>query len=201
MLQVRQSYYDAVQKVSGNADLFFQKLSEMCNRLGVTIDDVASVMWIETGKTFDPKIKNPNSSASGLIQFMEATAKGLGTTTTQLRAMSNIEQLTYVEKYFKNQINAFGKPKDFFDVYTLVFYPTWLKMADTAQMTISASKANIGIDTYFGNKDGIVSKGEFRKFAMSKLPINTLIALGTKKKSTHCNCPNCGCAIDLVLSN
>lgn len=199
-MQVRKQYYDAVQKVSGNADLFFKKLYEVCERLGLKVDDVASVMWIETGKTFDPKIKNPNSSASGLIQFMEATAKGLGTTTAKLRAMSNISQLDYVEKYFSNQLKAFGRPKDFFDVYTLVFYPTWINKTDSSVMNLVASKANIGIDTYFGNKDGIVSKGEFRKFALSKLPNSPLITLEVKKKACNCDCPNCGYNINISLS-
>lgn len=41
------------------------------------------------------------SGATGLIQFMPATAQGMGTTTAALAAMSAVQQLDYVQRYFK----------------------------------------------------------------------------------------------------
>lgn len=60
-------------------------------------------MAFKTGETFSPKERNKaGSNGTGLIQFMEATAKSvLGTSAKSLAAMSDIQQLDYVEKYFK----------------------------------------------------------------------------------------------------
>jgi hypothetical protein len=47
-------------------------------------------MAFEKGETFSPCVKNPGSSATGLIQFMSSTAKSLGTTTNDLCKMSAV---------------------------------------------------------------------------------------------------------------
>jgi len=48
-------------------------------------------MALETGENFNTSTKNPNSTATELIQYMSATAKDLGTTTTRLAAMTHVE--------------------------------------------------------------------------------------------------------------
>lgn len=197
-MEVRKQYIDAVNKNANNAPQFFTELERICKNLGLQLDWVASVMWIETGKIFSPSIKNPTSTASGLIQFMEATAKELGTTTLALRQMSNIQQLKYVELYFKKRISAFGQPKDFFDTYCLVFYPVWIKKPDTDLMSIPTGNANISIDKVFGNKDGRVSKAEFRKFALSKLPNSSILEVVAEKKHTFC--PYCSGSLDIAIT-
>ncbi len=47
-------------------------------RLGVPTAWLEAVINFETAGTWNPLIKNPNSSARGLIQFLDATARGLG---------------------------------------------------------------------------------------------------------------------------
>ena len=57
-------------------------------------------MSFETGGEFSPATKNRmQSGATGLIQFTDKTAKGLGTTTEALAKMTPEQQLDYVEKY------------------------------------------------------------------------------------------------------
>lgn len=148
------------KKLVENPKEFFTKLEQVAKRLGFPASWLADVIYIES--KFKTTAKNPKSSATGLIQFVEKTAKGLGTTTSKLYKMSNLEQLDFVEMYFKVQIGRFGTPKTFFDAYCLVFYPVWANKPDTATLPPLASKANIGIDL---NKDKIVSKGEFRIWA------------------------------------
>lgn len=53
-------------------------LSEVAKKLGVPPDWLYAQINFESGGTWDPKIKNPNSSARGLIQFMNATAVNMG---------------------------------------------------------------------------------------------------------------------------
>lgn len=76
-------------------------IAATAQRLGIDPNDLATVISFETGGTFDPAKKNPTSSATGLIQFTEATAKWLGTSTDALKGMPFNDQMVYVEKYLK----------------------------------------------------------------------------------------------------
>jgi hypothetical protein len=55
-----------------------QALIDVAGKLSVPVDWLAAVINFETAGTWDPMKKNPNSSARGLIQFLDATAQQLG---------------------------------------------------------------------------------------------------------------------------
>lgn len=184
-MNIRQRYIDLVNKHSGNANAFFTALDAMAKRLGFPVEWVCDVIYIESG--FQPAIKNPNSSASGLIQFMEATAKGLGTTTAAIRSMTNIQQIPLIERYFNGQMARAGKPKDWFDTYCLVFYPVWVKASDTATLSNAAYAANSYIDL---NKDGKITKAEFRAWASKKIPSGSFADASAIVNSLKV-CPQC----------
>ena len=57
---------------------FIEAVEDTAKNLGVTQDDIITAMGIETAGTFDPSIKNPKSTATGLIQFLPSTAASLG---------------------------------------------------------------------------------------------------------------------------
>lgn len=101
------------------------ELVKMAERLGLNPDYIASVMSIESAGTFDPAIRNPNGGATGLIQFMPSTARNLGTTTDTLAAMSAVEQLQYVERFFRQNGQNIRKdvPGDY---YMAVFMPAFV---------------------------------------------------------------------------
>lgn len=110
--------------------LFGVKMLEMSERLGLEPNYILSVMSIETAGTFDPAIENPLLPISrggpvGLIQFMPTTAKGLGTTSADLKRMSAVEQLEYVERFFKQNGHKIrpGVPGDY---YMAVFMPAFI---------------------------------------------------------------------------
>jgi hypothetical protein len=65
------------------------------------VDAIATLISFESG--FKPDAKNPGSSASGLIQFLDSTARDLGVPggAAQIRMMTALEQLPYVAKYFE----------------------------------------------------------------------------------------------------
>ena len=88
-----------------------------------------AAMAFETGRSFSAKQKNlGGGSATGLIQFMPATAAELGTSTAALAAMTEIKQLDFVEKYMALRAN--GRPfKQLSDVYMAIL---WLPMRVTA---------------------------------------------------------------------
>ena len=99
---------------------FKESVSATANRLGISEDDLYTVMAMETAGTFNPAIQNPKSKATGLIQFTEPTAKGLGTTTAELAKMSRTEQMKYVEKFLSNK-GISGKGLS--DIYMAILFP------------------------------------------------------------------------------
>lgn len=78
---------------------FAAKVRQIASRLGVPPDYLMAVMWSES--RLDPAATNPEGGATGLIQFMPATAAGLGTSCEALREMSALDQLDYVERFFR----------------------------------------------------------------------------------------------------
>ena len=79
-------------------------------------------MSFETGGTFNPAFAT-GIGATGLIQFLPSTARGLGTTTDALARMSSVEQLRFVEKYF-DQTNFRGRLGSLEGLYTAVLSGT-----------------------------------------------------------------------------
>lgn len=136
---------------------FRVKVREIADRLGFDPNWLMAVMAFETGRTFSPSVKNPGSSATGLIQFVGPTARGLGTTTDQLARMTAVEQLDYVEKYFqpyKSRVHNLG------DCYMAVLWPAGIGQSDSWVMwTIGQREynANAGLDT---NRNGSITRGE-----------------------------------------
>jgi len=94
--------YDSIAAIPGleaKSPDFQRELIATGNRLGLDPSFLASVMFAESG--LDHTAVNPVGGATGLIQFMPSTAEGLGTSTEELASMSDVEQLRYVEKFFK----------------------------------------------------------------------------------------------------
>jgi hypothetical protein len=118
--------------------LFAQKLVEMCDRLGFDPNNLLSVMSVETAGTMDPAIENTvapfkkkdgsiDGYATGLIQFIPSTARALGTTTETLKHMSAVEQLQYVERFFKLNGTAGNIRRNVpGDYYMAVFMPAFV---------------------------------------------------------------------------
>ena len=142
---------------------FLDKVVSVSSDLGFDPNDLLRVIDFETAGSFSPKAQpirkdgTKISSATGLIQFLEKTAKGLGTTTADLANMTAVEQLDYVKRYFepfKDRIKNFG------DVYMAVHWPKGVGKDDSYVMYEAGSdsyNANKGLDT---NGDGTVTRGE-----------------------------------------
>lgn len=127
--------------------------------LELTNDLIGCMAW-ESAETFSPSIKNAaGSGATGLIQFMPATARGLGTTVDKLAAMTQIEQLNYVYKYF---LPYKGKLRNLGDVYMAILWPAGVGQKDSYVLWAQSKKPttyrqNIGLDV---NKDGVITRAE-----------------------------------------
>jgi peptidoglycan hydrolase-like protein with peptidoglycan-binding domain len=104
---------------------FKAKLEKVAQALGVKSNDMMAVFKQESG--INPQAVNPTSGATGLIQFMPATAQKLGTTTDQLKQMDGVQQLDYVYKYFK--LTGVGDGT-LGDLYMAVFMPKYIGYDD-----------------------------------------------------------------------
>jgi hypothetical protein len=126
----------------------------------ITEDDLFRIIEFETNGTWSPSVKAPTSSATGLIQFLEGTAQGLGTSTAELAQMSRAEQMAYVERYLQNTIRERGPIRNFGDLYMAIHWPAGVGKDDSYVMYREGSReytANRGLDA---NGDGIVTRGE-----------------------------------------
>lgn len=199
------------EKIKFNKDAFLSKLKSISADLQVEPNWIMAVMNSETGGTFDPQIVNKQGSsaagydgegklvkkagtpdstnaferskyrATGLIQFMPKTAKGMGTSTQALFKMDNVKQLDYVHKYF---LPAKGKMKNFEDVYQFTFYPYSVGKPDTyiigSERGLDYAKKLVQQNPLDLNHDGHLTVAEFRQFIYKKIPKDFLDLL--KKK-------------------
>lgn len=125
--------------------------------LGLPADALMACIAWESGESFSPAKKNlAGSGATGLIQFMPSTAKGLGTTTAELAKMTAEDQLNFVYKYFKP---FKGRLKNLGDVYMAILWPKGVGQPDDYVLFDRgvAYRQNAGLDK---NKDGKVTRGE-----------------------------------------
>lgn len=146
------------QKLS---DAEIARVAKIVSNLGLPytcLNDFMACMAFETGGTFSPSIKNgAGAPYYGLIQFGAAAASDVGTTLDKLVKMSVLEQLDYVEKFFKPFAS---KIKDLPDLYARIIWPAAVgKPADFVIFTegTTAYVQNKGLDI---NKDGKVTKLE-----------------------------------------
>lgn len=113
-----------------NKEAFLSKLQEIAGKLSVNPSWLMVVFFIETAAVRYGEINShiQNSiGATGLIQFMIATARYLGVTTDELRDMSNVDQLDYVYEYLEPYTGRFDSLED---LYFAVFFPAAIGKPD-----------------------------------------------------------------------
>ncbi|WP_080948279.1 coiled-coil domain-containing protein [Moraxella bovoculi] len=145
-------------------------------QLGIDPNYLASVISFETSGTFSTSIKNPKSSATGLIQFME-DADGTshknsknwdyyGMSRAQFGALSAMEQMQYVVKFFKGKgLKAGASLGEVYDAVTGTGY----------RKGTQAYELNRVWDT---NKNGVIEKGESVKSGAFKNHIKNFFPNG-----------------------
>lgn len=130
---------------------------------------VAGIIWHESkGKT---QARNKYSNATGIIQFMPETARGLGTTIDDIYDMSFDDQLELTGKYFKRYGKKWDDAKTATDLYSLVFYPA---MAGKDDSYVLGGDKRSGIvakqnKIFDLDEDGKITAGEFRKWSKKRM--------------------------------
>lgn len=157
---------------------FRNKVFAIADKLGMPDQDGANwlmaIMAFESGRSFSPSKRNiAGSGATGLIQFMPDTAKGMGTSTASLSRMTPETQLDWVYKYFRPYA---GKLNSLESAYMAVLRPANINSAMGAVLFRRGSTAysqNSGLDK---NRDGTITKYE----AAEKVRLTLNEGLGTK---------------------
>jgi peptidoglycan hydrolase-like protein with peptidoglycan-binding domain len=143
---------------------FKAKVRVISETIGCDPNFLMACMAFETGETFSPSVRNRMSGATGLIQFIPSTARGLGTSTDALAAMSAVDQLDVVEKYFR------GKAvRTLEDVYMAILWPRAIGKENDFVLFATPSRAyrqNAGLDR---NRDGRITKAEAAAKVRAKL--------------------------------
>lgn len=163
--------------IENTSEAFRKKVLEIADRLLIDPNFLMAIMSFETGATFSPSVKNIYSGATGLIQFMPATARSLGTTIEELEKMTAAEQLDFVEKYFAPRK---GKLLTIEDAYMAVLYPKAIGKGRDFVLFEKGSvqyKQNIGLDA---DGDGKITVGEASRKVSERLgtaSINDVVEL------------------------
>lgn len=164
--------------VKENQAAFEAKVTQIAASLGCDPNELMIVMYKES--RLNHRAVNVASGATGLIQFMPSTARSLGITTASLAAMSNVEQLGYVEKYLRPYK---GKFKRLIDLYLSVFYPVAVGKADNyviANRGTAVYSQNTGLDM---NQNGQITVADVQTWLLAGLPAEALRYVNTKKKA------------------
>lgn len=136
---------------------FALALKGVADSLGLDPNYIGAVMSLESG--FNPQAVNKNGGATGLIQFMPDTATALGTSTDALRAMTAIQQLPFVQKYFAMAGRAI-RPATPGDYYMATFLPAYVGKPDDFVLATRGEPVydqNAGLD---GDGDGTLTVGD-----------------------------------------
>ena len=133
---------------------FMLRLGRICARIGIPdCRMLLAVFEFESGS--NPQCVN-GIGATGLIQFMPATARSLGTTTADLLQMSGLEQLEYVEKYL---MPFRGKLHTLSDLYMAVLWPAAVGKPEDYVLWIKGEPA-YRVNPMDWNADGSITKAE-----------------------------------------
>lgn len=141
---------------------------------GTHPDWLPACMAFETMESFRPDIRPIRngkrlSSAVGLIQFLDGTAKKLGTTTDALAAMSAEDQFDYVWRYFQATVRERGPIRSLEDCYMAIHWPAAVGKPSDATMYVRGSDAyaaNAGLDL---DGDHLITKAEAGSLVRAKL--------------------------------
>jgi hypothetical protein len=172
-----------VPGIENTSATFKQKLIEIGERLNINPDYIATVISIETAKTFSPSIRpkyydekgrlQKTGGAVGLIQFLPFAAKELGTTTEQLANMTAEQQLDYVEKFYARvthngqiKIDSAGK------LHMATFLPAYIGASDNTVLATKPSAEYVQNSRLDTDKSSTITAGEMRSIANGVYYVN-----------------------------
>lgn len=129
---------------------FFPRLDEVANAIKAQPQHMLAVMFSESGCFATAHNDNPKNlppekryNASGLIQFMPDTLRGLGWSAghAAFRKLSATEQLSYVERYYRPYVGHLGTIAG---LYVATFLPALLRHCGNPSFVLTAKNGPLG---------------------------------------------------------
>lgn len=126
---------------------------EAADRIGTRPEWLDALINFETRGTYDPLIRNPKSSAKGLIQFIDASAQDMGfnDSLSLVNTFNTFESQMFnaVIPYFElkarqNGIKSYMTKQA---LYMAVFYPDYWDKSIVKPFPAHVREVNPGIDT------------------------------------------------------
>jgi hypothetical protein len=136
---------------------FKEKVVGIAAHVGTDPHFLMAAMAVETARTFSPSIRNPKSGATGLIQFTASTAEGMGTSTDALGKMGALEQLDWVEAYFRPYV---GKLRGLDDLYMAILWPRAIGKPASFVLFAQPTTEYAHNRSLDANDDGTITKAE-----------------------------------------
>lgn len=145
--------------------------TEISAKLGVSERDLSGLIEFESG--WDPKAKNPHSSARGLLQFIDSTSRGLG----YLSSKDLVKKLPTVDLQLRYAVLPYLLPySPFYTIQSLhmaVFYPKARFWPETRAFPSYVQKVNPGIRTPLDYMQMV-----YRKLSLRYVPRLLYLAAG-----------------------
>ncbi len=139
---------------------FIAEVEKTAQRLGFHASWLLAIMYYES--RFLHNVTNPQSGATGLIQFMPSTAQALGTSTQALARMTAIEQIKFVEKFY---LPIKGKAKAFADVYLYTFASAYTNPQNAPDNAILATGQSA---FYHCKTENVCTVADFKRYVTQK---------------------------------
>lgn len=155
--------------IKENKEAFLAKVRVLAKKMNINPNWLMAIMWKES--KMNHRIVN-SIGAVGLIQFVPTTAGDLGTTTTQLKNMSNVDQLDYVYKYFTKYYKK--TYTSYTHLYLYCFHPVAVGKPDSFIVASYPSKTYMTNKVVDANKDGKITVADFGKYALQEIPTRYL---------------------------
>lgn len=140
-----------------------QNLLRVSNLLGIPPAWLDTCIYIESKRNL--QAVNTSSNATGLIQFMPATARDLGTTVEQIKQMNYDQQFDLIYLYFQKNLRG-REVKRPFDIYLIIFYPAYFGHSLDTVFPQNVYNQNKGLDY---DKNGQLSVRDIYYFFDSKM--------------------------------
>lgn len=148
---------------------FISKVKEVSTSLGCSYTDMLSCIAFETGRKFDPSLRN-FIGATGLIQFIPLVAKDLGTTTDFLATLTRTQQMEWVLKYFKKGPLRKVTTPSLEDLYMAILWPVAVGQNNDYVLFKAGTKQysqNSGLDI---GKKGYITKEDSAAKVREQIP-------------------------------
>lgn len=154
---------------------FIAKVKSVAANLQINPNWLMIIMYFESARTFSPSKFSATKNYVGLIQFGHVAAKDLKTTVLKLSKMTAVQQLDYVEKYYKMWFRylKIAVPRSFVDFYLITLFPSKVNKGHDAVIESKSipgkafAKAN---RVFKPNAFGVITVGEVNRVLLTKIP-------------------------------